>query len=291
MRGRIVKGIAGFYYIYAEDEVVYECKAKGIFRKDKRKPMIGDYVQIDILDEDKRLGNITELLARNNELIRPAVSNVDQALVIFAHTQPEPNLMLLDKMLLQFLMQKVQTIICFNKGDLATEDEATRLGEIYSKCGCRVIFTCAASGEGISELKECLLGKTTCVAGPSGVGKSSIINCLQSDVKTETGVISQKAMRGKHTTRHSEIIPVCEDTYIIDTPGFSSLNVFLDDCEELKQYYDEFLEYDTCRFTPCSHTHEPECAVKQAVSDGFISKQRYDNYAFIYDELKNLRRY
>ncbi len=291
MKGRIVKGIAGFYYVYAEDLHIYECKAKGVFRKEKLKPMVGDYVEIDILDDCDRIGNIVDIFPRSNKLIRPFVSNVDQALMVFALTSPKPNLCLLDKLLLQFKIQKVPTIICFNKEDLVDDSEVARIGRIYAGSNCRVIFTCAKENVGIDELKELLEGKLTCVAGPSGVGKSSIINCLQKSVVVETGVISRKLERGKHTTRHSEIIPIGGDGYVCDTPGFSSFDIFLEDCYELKDYYDEFALEDSCRFVPCSHTHEPGCIVKEKVINGNIPRERYDNYVLIFEELKKLRRY
>jgi ribosome biogenesis GTPase len=291
MHGRIVKGIAGFYYVYADDGNTYECKAKGIFRKDKQKPMVGDEVTADILDENERTGNITELLPRRNSLIRPAAANVDQALIVFALTHPEPNYAMLDKLLLQFSIQNVPAVIVFNKEDLVKDSEKERVNSIYMNSGAGVLFTCATLRQGIDELKDVLKGKLSCVAGPSGVGKSSLINCLQDGVKAATGDISHKAERGKHTTRHSEIIPISDDTFIMDTPGFSSFDVLLDDPESLKDHYEEFIPFAGCRFQPCSHTHEPDCMVKTAVERGLISRERYDNYTFIYSELKNLRRY
>lgn len=291
MRGRIIKGIAGFYYVYADDGNTYECKAKGIFRKDKLKPMVGDKVTADILDENECTGNITEILPRRNMLIRPAAANVDQALIVFALTHPEPNHTMLDKLLLQFSIQDVRTVIVFNKEDLVKDSDKERVSEIYRNSGADLLFTCATLNQGIDELRSVLRGRLSCVAGPSGVGKSSLINCLQDDVKAETGDISRKAERGKHTTRHSEIIPISDDTFIMDTPGFSSFDVLIDDPETLKDHYEEFIPYMGCRFQPCSHTHEPDCMVKEAVECGKISRERYDNYVLIYSELKNLRRY
>lgn len=291
MHGRIIKGIAGFYYVYADDDNTYECKAKGIFRKDRKKPMVGDEAELDILDAQERTGNITRLLDRRCELIRPAVANVDQAVIVFALTHPEPNFMLLDKLILQFELQKVPVVIVFNKEDLVEDLEAEHARDIYKGSGAKVLLTCATKGQGIEELKEAIRGRLSCVAGPSGVGKSSLINCMQDSVKAETGDISRKAERGRHTTRHSEIIPISGDTFIMDTPGFSSFDVLADDPELIKDYYEEFIPYDDCRFKPCSHTHEPDCRVKAAVLEGLIARERYENYSLIYEELKNHRRY
>ena len=290
MRGRIIKGIAGFYYVYAGEGTVYECKARGVFRKDGRKPLVGDRVELDILSEDEKLGNIRELIERDNEFIRPAAANVDQALIVFAMTDPRPDHLLLDKLLIQFKKQQLPIIICFNKEDLGDADETAGISEIYRNCGAGLFFTCAVNGQGIDLLKEELKGKLSFVAGPSGAGKSSLVNCLQNSVNAQTGGISRKLKRGKHTTRHSEIIPIDDDTFIMDTPGFSRMDVLLDDEWELKEYYDEFFPYESCRFKPCSHTHEPGCCVKDALSRGLISKTRYDNYSLIFSELKDSHR-
>ena len=292
MQGKIIKGIAGFYYIYAENDEVYECKAKGIFRKDNRKPLVGDNVEIEVLDEQEKEGSVTAILPRKNSLIRPAVANVDQAFVIFAMENPKPNFMLLDRFLIMMEKENVPAVICFNKKDLATEEELEFLYETYKSCGYQVILSSTFNGEGLEEIREILKGKTTVVAGPSGVGKSSITNALQENVQMDTGEISKKLKRGKHTTRHSQVIPVGKDTYLMDTPGFSSL--YLTDIEEqeLKDYFPEFREYeDQCRFQGCRHIHEPGCAVKKALSEGKISQQRYDNYLALYEELKEKRRY
>lgn len=292
MQGKIIKGIAGFYYIYAEDGNVYECKAKGIFRKDNFKPLVGDNVEITVLNEEEKEGSVTSILPRRNSLIRPAVANVDQAFLIFAMENPKPNFLLLDRFLIMMEQQEIPAVICFNKKDVGDKDEMEKLYEIYTGCGYRVVLSSTYEGEGMDEIHEILNGKTTVVAGPSGVGKSSITNCMQGEVQMETGEISKKLKRGKHTTRHSQVIPVEKNTFLVDTPGFSSL--YLTDMkeEELRDYFPEFVMYEPqCRFQGCMHIHEPGCAVKEALSEGKISQQRYDNYLALYEELKEKRRY
>lgn len=292
MQGKIIKGIAGFYYIYAEDGNVYECKAKGIFRKDNFKPLVGDNVEITVLNEEEKEGSVTSILPRRNSLIRPAVANVDQAFLIFAMENPKPNFLLLDRFLIMMKQQEIPAVICFNKKDVGEKEEMEKLYEIYTGCGYRVVLSSTYEGEGMDEIHEILKGKTTVVAGPSGVGKSSITNCMQGEVQMETGEISKKLKRGKHTTRHSQVIPVEKNTFLVDTPGFSSL--YLTDMkeEELRDYFPEFVMYEPqCRFQGCVHIHEPGCAVKKALSEGKISQQRYDNYLALYEELKEKRRY
>lgn len=292
MKGKIIKGIAGFYYVYGENDEVYECRAKGIFRKENRKPLVGDDVEITILDQGKKEGNLVKILPRKNSLIRPAVANVDQAFVIFALDDPKPNFLLLDRFLIMMEQADIPAVICFNKKDLAEEQEIRELYETYRGCGYQVILSSTLQEEGIEEIRSILKGKTTVVAGPSGVGKSSLTNLLQKEIRMETGEISRKLKRGKHTTRHSQVIPVGDHTYLMDTPGFSSL--YLTDMEEqeLKDYFPEFRKYEEqCRFQGCRHIHEPGCAVKEALGSGEISSLRYEDYLNLYEELKEKRRY
>lgn len=292
MKGKIVKGIAGFYYVHVADGSIYECKAKGVFRKDHQKPLVGDDVEMDVLDEEKKLGNIKELLPRHSELIRPAVANVDQALVIFSIVKPQPNFNLLDRFLVMMQQQNIPCIICFNKQDIDEEGIGAQYEKIYRECGYHTLSVSAARKQGIDQLRMLLRGKTTTVAGPSGVGKSSLVNCLQSGKVMETGSISKKIERGKHTTRHSELIAIEEDTYILDTPGFSSLGLFELEKEQLAVYYPEFVQHEKyCKFGGCSHITEPVCGVRDAVEEGEISKLRYDNYCLLYEELKNRKKY
>lgn len=285
MQGKIIKGIAGFYYVDTH-QGVFTCKAKGKFRSDNFKPLIGDDALIEIISEEKLEGNISRILPRKNELIRPATANVDQALVVFAAAKPEPNFNLLDRFLVMMQKQQIETIICFNKSDIVTDKELKLLEETYRKCGHRLIFISVLEQEGIDTVRSLLKGKTTVFAGPSGVGKSSLTNLLAPDANMETGELSVKIDRGKQTTRHTQLIRMDEDTYICDTPGFSSLFVADMSKEELRDFFVEFQSYgQECRFLSCSHINEPDCRVKSAVSEGLISRIRYDNYVLMYEEL------
>lgn len=292
MQGRIIKGIAGFYYVHTSDECIYECKAKGIFRNEKLKPLVGDYVEMTVLDEEHLLGNIDEILPRRSVLIRPAVANIDQALVVFALKKPNPNYNLLDRFLIMMNRRNLPAIICFNKEDIASEEKIDEIKSAYQNCGCKLFFISAKDGSGIDEVKSALFGYTTTLAGPSGVGKSSLINILNPEIDMETGDVSVKIERGKHTTRHCQLIALKDNTYILDTPGFSSLELFDIEMEQLASCYPEFEEAEKyCRFGGCSHIKEPDCGVKSAVADGTISQIRYENYKQIYLELKEKRKY
>ncbi len=291
MQGKIIKGIAGFYYVHVAGSGIYECKAKGIFRKDNYKPKVGDDCVIDIISEAEKTGNISELIKRRSELLRPAVANVDRALVVFACMSPDINYNLLDRFLIRMQLEDVPCVIVFNKADLIDENKRQELYGIYNKSVSKILFTSAKSKEGIDELKSVLKGKTSTVAGPSGVGKSSLTNLLQENIKMETGAISTKIERGKHTTRHSEIIPIEDDTYIVDTPGFSTLYINEIMPEDLKNYYPEFETSERCRFDGCNHLKEPDCVIKDKVAKGEIAKVRYENYCLLFEELKQVKRY
>lgn len=299
MQGKIIRGIGGFYYVHAQDGEVYECHAKGIFRKEKIKPLVGDNVEISVQDEQKHAGNVDRILPRRNALIRPAAANVDQALVVFAAASPKPNLNLLDRFLIMMGQQAVPVIVCFNKTDLTTEQEWQALADVYRPVGCEVCLTSIAQGIGIDRIRALLHGKTTVVAGPSGVGKSSLTNALQPEAAMEIGDVSRKIERGRHTTRHTELLVLpklgpsdTKNTYFLDTPGFSSLYLQGIEAEELWKYFPEFVPCEPgCRFQGCAHINEPDCAVKEAVRDGRISRSRYENYVQLWQELKNTRKY
>ena len=286
MQGKIIKGIAGFYYVDSQ-QGVFQCKAKGIFRNKSIKPLVGDNVEFEITHEEDKEGNITEILERDNELIRPAVANIDQAMIVFALKAPNPNVNLLDKLLVCMEYQNIETIICFNKTDIADKDFAEDLASIYRNAGYKVLFTSATENEGVEEVKKALKGKSTVFAGPSGVGKSSMLNAIKEDAVMETGDISEKIGRGKHTTRHSEIFKTDDDTYVFDTPGFGSLFIPGMTKERLEDCFPEFSLYtNECRFIGCAHINEPDCAVKEAIEENKIAESRYESYKAFYEELK-----
>lgn len=292
MTGKIIKGIAGFYYVNDGENRVYQCRAKGIFRNRKTKPLVGDNVEFSILDEEAGEGNIDEILPRKNALVRPAAANVDQALVLFALTQPSPNLNLLDRFLVMMAMEEIPVVICFNKADLGDGAMEEEYKKIYEGAGYEVHFISARTDLGMDQVRGLLRGRTTVLAGPSGVGKSSLTNRIQPEASMETGGISRKIERGKHTTRHSELFFVEKDTYMMDTPGFSSMYTPEIEASELKEFFPEFAEFeDECRFLGCVHIGERVCGVKEAVKEGKISLSRYENYRLIYEELKQKRRY
>lgn len=292
MTGKIIKGIAGFYYVHGEDNLVYECKAKGIFRSRKIKPLVGDNVEITVLGTEPPEGNIDRILERKTVLIRPAVANIDQALVVFAITDPEPTLNLLDRFLVMMERSGIPVTIAFNKVDLVGEEVCRKYREIYEPAGYPVMFLSTYDQVGLGQVRTFLRGKTTALAGPSGVGKSSLTNQILPEAQMETGSISEKIKRGKHTTRHSELFCPEQGTYLMDTPGFSSMFVEEMEPAQLKDYFPEFGRYEEdCRFLGCVHIGEKVCGVKTAVEEGKISSSRYENYRLFYQELKDKRRY
>lgn len=289
--GRIVKGIGGFYYVHTGNGEIFECRAKGIFRNKKQKPLVGDEVVIDLLDEEKQVGNLIEILPRRSELIRPASANVDQALVIFAAKDPDPNYILLDKFLITMNQLELPVLLCFNKIDKVTSEEIQRLERIYGNA-CELHFISVLQKVGLSNLLDALKGKTTVLAGPSGSGKSSFLNAFCPDSQVQTGSVSEKIGRGRHTTRHAELFYVQEDTYLMDTPGFSSMELRGLEDRELRYYYPELEKHEgNCRFQGCVHVSEPDCAAKAAVEKGEIAKERYDSYCYLYEELHQLKKY
>ncbi len=291
MNGKIIKGIGGFYYVHVPNEGVFECRAKGIFRNQKVKPLIGDNVVLEAMQVEQMKANIAKILPRHNELVRPCVSNIDQVIVVFSVNRPKPNLNLLDRFLISIEKEDIKAVVCFNKIDILSRDESEQLKDIYKKAGYRVHLTSAKEKVGLSELLEELYERTSVFAGPSGVGKSSLLNVFQNKVILETGEISKKIARGKHTTRHAELIAFNKDSYVVDTPGFSSLYLDQIDKEELKDYFIDFKPYyPSCRFHGCNHIDEPDCAVKEAVRNHEISLSRYESYKLLFEELKEVKK-
>ena len=247
---------------------------------------------MDVLDEKEKEGNVVQLLPRKNELIRPAVANVDQAVLIFSLHEPEVNFLLLDRYLTMMTFQRVPVVICFSKSDLAKEGELEAITGRYRLSGFDVTACSAEAGKGMEDIRRLLHGRTSVIAGPSGVGKSTLTNCLQSEVMMETGTISRKLGRGRHTTRHSQVIPVGKDTFLVDTPGFTSLFLPMMQEQDLENTFREFAPFRAdCRFQGCRHIKEPDCSVKRALSEGKISRERYESYLALMEEGKAMKPY
>ena len=291
LEGRILKGVGGFYYVYT-DKGVFQCRAKGLFRKKSLKPLAGDECLIELTNTEDVEGNVVEIKERRNALVRPPVANIDQALIIFAMHSPEPVWYLMDRYLIMMEKAGIASIICINKDDLAEGSEADEVLRIYGNAGYEILFTSAREKTGLSKLKEMLSGKVTSVAGPSGAGKSSIINALTGSDIMETGDISRKLKRGRQTTRHTELISLWEDTFIFDSPGFSAMDLPEMKEEELYLLFPEMrVHAGKCFYADCTHIHEPDCSIKDAVDKKTVSKERYESYAEIYRELHDRRRY
>lgn len=283
--GRILKGVGGFYYVYFDGNV-YEAKATALFRKKNIKLAVGDYVEFTKNDDGSLY--IKDILDRKNLFIRPAVSNVDQVLLVAAVTQPKFNYQLVDRMILLSRYNGVEPKIIITKTDLDPE-LANIIEEDYKKAGFAVLKTSTKDPSTIEEIKNITSKNTIMLMGVSGVGKSTLINEL-TDHDLETGRLSQKTLRGKHTTRHVELLSYDKESYIVDTPGFSSLAIdFVADVYELEALYKEFYVDRSCRFSDCLHVNEPACGVKEKLEQGIIEKFRYDNYLYFHQEIKNRR--
>jgi ribosome biogenesis GTPase len=284
-RGIIFKGIGGNYYIHTQ-EGIYVCRARGLFRKEGIKPLVGDYVVIDVISETKKEGYVIEIEERKAELIRPHVANVEQVIITMAATRPNPNFILLDKLIVLSLNIGLEPIICFNKVEFDSEELIDKVASIYADAGHQVVLTSAKKGYGIETLREMMRDKINVFAGPSGVGKSSLINTLMPGMKLKIGEVSEKIQRGKHTTRHSELMPLDFGGYVLDTPGFTSLDLTMIAKGDLRDFYREF-EQVHCQFRDCHHINEPKCGVKLAVKEERISVMRYKSYCYLYEEINN----
>lgn len=288
--GLILKGIGGFYYVDTGEEVV-ECRARGNFREEGITPLIGDKVKIRINKEDNT-GYIEEIYKRSTKLIRPPVANITQAIIVMSIKKPKINSWLLDRFLMMAEAEGLNVTICINKVDLDLES-AIKIKEIYTNIGYKVIMTSTKTELGIDELKMSLNNNISVFAGPSGVGKSSLLNFINPEYKLKTGEISEKNKRGKHTTRHTELLHLKDNSYVLDSPGFSSLDInFIEYNTQLGDYFIEIKEHaKKCKFINCLHSSEPGCEVKKQVEVGEISKERYENYLLFLEEVKNNRRY
>ena len=293
---KIIKGIAGFYYCIILDEgnrkgQIFSCKAKGIFRNIGVKPLVGDNVDFEITDAKDFEGNIIKIYPRKNSLIRPAVANIDKVVLVLAVESPSPAFYYLDKYLINMSNAGIKVEICWNKTDL-NMDKALEYAKIYTDAGFKNIIASTVEDGGLKTLKEALKGEVNVLAGASGVGKSSITNILAPKANMDTNTVSRKIERGRHTTRHSELFMIDNDTFVFDTPGFTSVESPTFDKEELRFHFNEFAKYEgKCRFAGCNHINEPDCAVKEALEKEYISESRYQSYKKMYEEMSERRKY
>lgn len=290
MKGLIIKGIGGFYYVKTDNGII-EAKGRGIFKKDGITLRTGDVVDIELMAEDDSKGVINKIYPRKNCFIRPPIANVDLLVIVFAAKNPRPNFPVIDKFLINAQINKIEPVICINKKDLVSDDEFREISDIYNSV-YNVIGVSTKTGEGMDELLSVIKGQKTALAGPSGAGKSSIINYLHPEANMETGEVSKKTMRGKHTTRHVEIFELKGESMLFDTPGFTSFELPDMDEGSIKEYYPEFREFDSlCKYDNCNHISEPDCKVVKAVSEGRINKLRYEAYVSNYNEMKKRKKY
>lgn len=290
MKGLIIKGIGGFYYVKTDNGII-EAKGRGIFKKDGITLRTGDVVDIELMAEDDSKGVINKIYPRKNCFVRPPIANVDLLVIVFAAKNPRPNFPVIDKFLINAQINKIEPVICINKKDLVSDDEFREISDIYNSV-YNVIGVSTKTGEGMDEFLSVIKGQKTALAGPSGAGKSSIINYLHPAANMETGEVSKKTMRGKHTTRHVEIFELKGESMLFDTPGFTSFELPDMDEGSIKEYYPEFREFDSlCKYDNCNHISEPDCKVVKAVSEGRINKLRYEAYVSNYNEMKKRKKY
>lgn len=286
MRGLLCKAISGFYYVSVQNKI-YECKARGSFRNEGISPLVGDTVEITADVNGK--GVIEKVYDRKNALVRPAIANIDKLFIVSSFSTPSPNLLIIDRITALCIFYKIEPVIVFNKCDLG---DFTEYKSIYEKSGFKTLVVSAETGEGINKLREELENCVSAFTGNSGVGKSSLINILFPDLCLQTGDVSVKLGRGRHTTRHVELFPHSYNGYVADTPGFSSLDSQIDNIEfkdNLAFCFPDFSEFiGNCKFNDCAHICEKGCGICNAVKNGDIQKSRHDNYCVLYNELKNI---
>lgn len=286
LSGKIIKGVGGFYYVEA-DGVIYECKARGVFRKEKITPLVGDVVEISVESNGKN--SIDKIFERRNFFVRPPVSNVDNLVIVSSTCEPRPNFLIIDRLTAVAIHKNVRPVIVFTKDDLHNADE---FAERYKNSGIDVFVVSNKTGKGVKEVLKLIEGSTSVFTGNSGVGKSSLLNCIDPEFSVETGEVSHKLGRGRHTTRHVELFKT-GNGYIADTPGFSSLDFETNDIikkDEIADCFPEFSDYlGLCKFSSCSHTGDKGCKVIEALNEGKINPSRYESYVTLYNEVKNLK--
>ena len=291
IEGIITKGVGGNYYVDTGSKII-ECRARGLFRLKNIKPLVGDKVFIRITEEDEDAGYIEEIKERTSEIKRPPIANAEQLIIIFSVIKPEPSFLLLDKLLIAASSNNLEPVICINKSDLSNEAQKENLLGIFKNTDYKIIFTSKYDQDSLQELKSILKDKLNVFSGPSGVGKSSLMNAIEPGFYLETGELSEKLKRGKHTTRHAEIFKLSFGGYAVDTPGFSSFELEGIDEYSLKTYYPEIVKYDEgCKFLDCLHYKEPDCVIKEAVNNELISEERYNNYIRLLEQIKESKPY
>ncbi len=291
LKGIVLSNISNLYKVEANN-IVYDCNARGIFKNNEISPVSGDLVEIDITDEEKKVGVITKIEERKNYLKRPKMANLSQIIFVVSMKLPKPDMELLDKQLAYAEFMGIKPIICLNKIDLEKEEKINHVYEIYTKIGYTVTKTNAKDKIGISELKKHLNNNITAFSGNSGVGKSSLINALLKENITEEGLISKKNKRGKNTTTQVKLYKIDENSYIADTPGFSTFDINEIEKKDLAKYFKEFNQYIAyCEYGDCSHIKEENCGIKKALEENKISKERYERYCKIYENMKSEKDY
>lgn len=285
--GIIIKGIGGFYYVEAADGIIYECKARGVFRKEKITPLAGDKVEISVDENNKN--SIDKIYKRRNMFKRPPIANVDKLVIVSSVCDPRPNLLIIDRLTAVAVYKNVEPIIVFTKNDLQSADEYI---EIYKNAGFKTFAVSNETGEGIGEVKAVIENGVCVFTGNSGVGKSSLINRMYPDFALETGEISKKLGRGRHTTRHVELLKI-NNGYIADTPGFSSLDFETNDLikkDELAFCFPDFSDFiDSCKFSTCAHVNDKGCRLIEAVNNGDVMRSRHESYVTMYNEVKDIK--
>lgn len=292
MTGRIIRALSGFYYVYDEESgIVYATRARGVFRKKGVHPLVGDRVEYDITHEKDREGVILSVFPRTSELHRPPVANIDRVLLIFSIHTPDVNCDLIDRYLVLTEYSGLTPVLIFQKSDLNSDDDEQEMRDIYEKAGYHLIFASALEKKGMQEIMDAVRGHVATVAGPSGAGKSTLLNALLGRDELETSHVSSHTGRGRQTTRHTELVRIADDTFICDTPGFSTVDLPRISENDLREYFPEFVPLnDSCRFRGCVHVNEPSCAVRASVEAGDISRVRYEDYVRMYNELKDINK-